>query len=177
MAIEVIIEIPKGSRNKYEVDHETGRIFLDRYLFTPMAYPLDYGFIEDSLADDGDPLDALVITPEPVFPGVTVIARPIGVFKMTDEAGGDDKLLCVLDDVRYESFEDISDIDDFTKDEIEHFFVHYKDLEPGKSVQGSGWGDRAEAESILQAALDAYKRVGDNSREGLEEEKEAKTEN
>ncbi|SDL93543.1 inorganic pyrophosphatase [Corynebacterium mycetoides] len=177
MAIEVIIEIPKGSRNKYEVDHESGKIFLDRYLFTPMAYPADYGFIDNTLADDGDPLDALVITPEPVFPGVTVIARPIGVFRMTDEAGGDDKLLCVLDDVRYETFKDIDDIDNFTKDEIEHFFVHYKDLEPGKEVSGSGWGNREEAEQILQAAIDQYKQVGDNSREGLEDEKEAKTEN
>ena len=177
MAIEVIIEIPKGSRNKYEVDHETGRVFLDRYLFTPMAYPADYGFIDNTLGLDTDPLDALVITPEPVFPGVTVIARPVGVFKMTDEAGGDDKLLCVLDDVRYESFQDIDDIDDFTKDEIEHFFMHYKDLEPGKEATGSGWGDRAEAQMILQAALDAYEKTGDNSREGLEEEKEAKTEN
>ncbi|QPK83016.1 inorganic diphosphatase [Corynebacterium qintianiae] len=177
MAIEVIIEIPKGSRNKYEVDHESGKIFLDRYLFTPMAYPADYGFIDNTLADDGDPLDALVITPEPVFPGVTVIARPIGVFKMTDEAGGDDKLLCVLDDVRYESFQDIDDIDDFTKDEIEHFFVHYKDLEPNKEVTGSGWGNREEAEKILQDSLDNFARVGDNSREGLQEEKEAKTAN
>ncbi len=177
MAIEVIIEIPKGSRNKYEVDHETGKVFLDRYLFTPMAYPADYGFIDNTLADDGDPLDALVICPEPVFPGVTVIARPIGVFKMTDEAGGDDKLLCVIDDVRYENYKDISDVSDFVKDEIEHFFVHYKDLEPNKEVTGSGWGDKAEAEAILQAALDEFKRVGDNSREGLEAEKEAKTEN
>ena len=102
MATEVIIEIPKGSRNKYEVDHETGRVHLDRYLFTPMAYPADYGYIEHTLADDGDPLDALVITPEPVFPGVVVAARPIGVFKMTDEAGGDDKLLAVIDDPRWE---------------------------------------------------------------------------
>ncbi|WP_394281849.1 inorganic diphosphatase [Corynebacterium sp.] len=177
MAIEVIIEIPKGSRNKYEVDHESGKIFLDRYLFTPMAYPADYGFIDNSLADDGDPLDALVITPEPVFPGVTVIARPIGVFKMTDEAGGDDKLLCVLDDVRYEKYKDIDDVDDFTKDEIEHFFVHYKDLEPNKHVTGSGWGNREEAERILQDSLDQFKKVGDNSRENLEAEKEAKTEN
>ncbi|WP_066524399.1 inorganic diphosphatase [Corynebacterium bouchesdurhonense] len=178
MAIEVIIEIPKGSRNKYEVDHETGKVFLDRYLFTPMAYPADYGFIDNTLADDGDPLDALVITPEPVFPGVTVIARPIGVFKMTDEAGGDDKLLCVIDDPRYESYQDITDVSDFVKDEIEHFFVHYKDLEPNKHVTGSGWSGREDAEAILQASLDAFERAGEqNSRENLEAEKEAKTEN
>ena len=158
MAIEVTIEIPKGSRNKYELDHETGKVYLDRYLFTPMAYPLDYGFIDHTLADDGDPLDALVITPEPVFPGVIVKARPLGVFKMTDEAGGDDKLLCVLDDVRYDHYQDISDVSDFLKDEIEHFFVHYKDLEPNKEVSGSGWGNKAEAEKILQDAIEAYKK-------------------
>ncbi|WP_267208553.1 inorganic diphosphatase [Corynebacterium sp. Marseille-P8863] len=158
MATEVIIEIPKGSRNKYEVDHETGRVHLDRYLFTPMAYPADYGYIEHTLADDGDPLDALVITPEPVFPGVVVAARPIGVFKMTDEAGADDKLLCVIDDIRYEGYQDISDVSDFLKNEIEHFFVHYKDLEPNKEVTGSGWGDKAEAEKILQDAIEAYKK-------------------
>ncbi|MCQ4621285.1 inorganic diphosphatase [Corynebacterium sp. CCUG 71335] len=154
---EVTIEIPKGSRNKYEVDHETGKVFLDRYLFTSMAYPLDYGYIDHTLGDDGDPLDALVITPEPVFPGVIVKARPLGVFKMTDEAGGDDKLLCVLDDVRYDNYQDINDVSDFLKDEIEHFFVHYKDLEPNKDVTGSGWGDKAEAEKILEAAIANYK--------------------
>ena len=158
MATEVIIEIPKGSRNKYELDHKTGRVYLDRYLFTPMAYPADYGYIEHTLADDGDPLDALVILPEPVFPGVTVKVRPLGVFKMTDEAGGDDKLLCVIDDVRYEHYQDIDDVSQFLKDEIEHFFVHYKDLEPNKEVSGSGWGNKAEAEKILQDAIEAYKK-------------------
>ena len=157
MSIEVTIEIPKGSRNKYEVDHETGKVYLDRYLFTPMAYPLDYGFIDHTLGEDGAPLDALVILPEPVFPGVIVKARPLGVFKMTDEAGGDDKLLCVIDDVRYEHFQDINDVSDFVKDEIEHFFVHYKDLEPNKEVTGSGWGDKAEAEKILAEAIERHK--------------------
>lgn len=157
MSIKVTIEIPKGSRNKYEVDHETGKVYLDRYLFTPMAYPLDYGFIDHTLGEDGDPLDALVILPESVFPGVIVKARPLGVFKMTDEAGGDDKLLCVIDDVRYEHFQDINDVSDFVKDEIEHFFVHYKDLEPNKEVTGSGWGDKAEAEKILAEAIERHK--------------------
>jgi len=156
MSIEVTIEIPKGSRNKYEVDHETGKVYLDRYLFTPMAYPADYGFIDHTLGEDGDPLDALVILPEPVFPGVIVEARPVGVCKMTDEAGGDDKLLCVIDDVRYERYQDINDVEDHIKDEVEHFFVHYKDLEPNKEVSGSGWGDKAEAERILQEAKDRY---------------------
>ena len=157
MSIEVTIEIPKGSRNKYELDHETGKIYLDRYLFTPVAYPLDYGFIDGTLGEDGDPLDALVILPEPVLPGVIVPARVLGVFKMTDEAGGDDKLLCVIDDPRWAHLQDIEDVSQFQRDEIEHFFVHYKDLEPNKEVTGSGWGNKAEAEKIHAEAIARYK--------------------
>ena len=157
MSIEVTIEIPKGSRNKYELDHETGKIYLDRYLFTPMAYPLDYGFIDGTLGEDGDPLDALVILPEPVLPGVIVPARVLGVFKMTDEAGGDDKLLCVIDDPRWAHLQDIEDVSQFQRDEIEHFFVHYKDLEQNKEVTGSGWGNKAEAEKIHAEAIARYK--------------------
>ena len=157
MSIEVTIEIPKGSRNKYELDHETGKIYLDRYLFTPMAYPLDYGFIDGTLGEDGDPLDALVILPEPVLPGVIVPARVLGVFTMTDEAGGDDKLLCVIDDPRWAHLQDIEDVSQFQRDEIEHFFVHYKDLEPNKEVTGSGWGNKAEAEKIHAEAIARYK--------------------
>lgn len=157
MSIEVTIEIPKSSRNKYELDHETGKIYLDRYLFTPMAYPLDYGFIDGTLGEDGDPLDALVILPEPVLPGVIVPARVLGVFKMTDEAGGDDKLLCVIDDPRWAHLQDIEDVSQFQRDEIEHFFVHYKDLEPNKEVTGSGWGNKAEAEKIHAEAIARYK--------------------
>ena len=157
MSIEVTIEIPKGSRNKYELDHETGKIYLDRYLFTPMAYPLDYGFIDGTLGEDGDPLDALVILPEPVLPGVIVPARVLGVFKMTDEAGGDDKLLCVIDDPRWAHLQDIEDVSQFQRDEIEHFFEHYKDLEPNKEVTGSGWGNKAEAEKIHAEAIARYK--------------------
>ncbi|AZA12740.1 inorganic diphosphatase [Corynebacterium choanae] len=156
MSVEVTIEIPAGSRNKYEVDHETGKVKLDRYLFTPMAYPTDYGFIDHTLGEDGDPLDALVILPEPVFPGCLVDARVLGVFNMTDEAGGDDKLICVLDDVRYDHMQTIDDVPQHLRDEIEHFFVHYKDLEKGKEVSGTGWGDKAAAEQILAEAKDRY---------------------
>ncbi|QGU08328.1 Inorganic pyrophosphatase [Corynebacterium occultum] len=156
MNVEVTVEIPKGSRNKYEVDHETGKVYLDRYLFTPMAYPADYGFIDHTLGEDGDPMDALVIAPEPVVPGVIVRARIVGVFKMTDEAGGDDKLLTVIDDPRFESFQDINDISQFTQDEIEHFFLHYKDLEPGKEVKGAGWGTKEEAVRIYQESIERY---------------------
>lgn len=154
--IEVTIEIPKGSRNKYEI--EDGKIYLDRYLFTPMAYPADYGYIDNTLGEDGDPLDALVILPESVFPGVIVKARTVGVFKMTDEAGGDDKLLCVLDDPRFDKYQDIEDLSQYTKDEIEHFFVHYKDLEPGKEAHGEGWGTAAEAQQILDEAIERAKK-------------------
>lgn len=156
MSVEVTIEVPKGQRNKYEIDHESGKIYLDRYLFTPMGYPADYGYIDHTLGEDGDPLDALVLLPESVYPGVTVKTRIIGVFKMTDEAGGDDKLLAVLDDPRWDRFQDLADVNQFELDAIEHFFVHYKDLEPGKEVTGSGWGDKAEAEAILAAAIERY---------------------
>jgi len=147
MDVEVIIEIPKGQRNKYEIDHHTGRIRLDRMLFTSTRYPADYGFIEDTLGGDGDPLDALVLLEEPTFPGCLVTARVIGMFQMTDEKGPDDKVLCVLaHDPRAEHLRDIHHVPEFERLEIQHFFEVYKDLEPGKSVEGSRWADRASAE-------------------------------
>lgn len=158
MQFDVTIEIPKGQRNKYEVDHETGRVRLDRYLYTPMAYPTDYGFIEDTLGDDGDPLDALVLLPQPVFPGVLVAARPVGMFRMVDEHGGDDKVLCVpAGDPRWDRVQDIGDVPAFELDAIKHFFVHYKDLEPGKFVKAADWVDRAEAEAEVQRSVERFK--------------------
>lgn len=158
MQFDVTIEIPKGQRNKYEVDHETGRVRLDRYLYTPMAYPTDYGFIEDTLGDDGDPLDALVLLPQPVFPGVLVAARPVGMFRMVDEHGGDDKVLCVpAGDPRWDHVQDIGDVPAFELDAIKHFFVHYKDLEPGKFVTAADWVDRAEAEAEVQRSVERFK--------------------
>ncbi len=154
MEHEVVIEIPKGSRNKYEVDHETGRVKLDRYLFTPMGYPTDYGFFENTLGEDGDPLDALVLLTESVFPGCIVDARPVAMFKMTDEAGGDDKLLCVpAGDPRWDHIQDVGDISQFELDAIKHFFVHYKDLEPGKFVKAADWVGRKEAEEELARSI------------------------
>ena len=154
---DAIIEIPKGSRNKYEVDHETGRVFLDRTLFTSFAYPTDYGFFENTLADDGDPLDVLLLLDYPVFPGVGVKVRPVGVFKMTDDGGGDAKVICVqYKDPRWAHIQDLGDVPEYTRKEIEHFFEHYKDLEPGKWVKTEGWGNAAEAEGLIQAALKAY---------------------
>lgn len=157
MKHDVTIEIPRGSRVKYEVDHETGRIRLDRVLFTSMQYPTHYGYFDDTLGEDGDPLDALVLLQEfDLHPGVVVEARPIGVFNMTDESGGDAKILCVLDDKRFDHIQDISDVDDFLIKEIEHFFSRYKDLEPAKWVKPEGWGDRAAAEAELEASIKRF---------------------
>ena len=134
---------PQGQKNKYEVDHETGRIRLDRTLFTSTAYPADYGFIEGTLGQDGDPLDALVLVSEPTFPGCLIKCRAIAMFRMTDEAGGDDKVLCVpASDHRRDHLRDITDVREYLLLEIEHFFTVYKDLEPGKSVEGATWAGR-----------------------------------
>jgi inorganic pyrophosphatase len=152
MDFDVIIEIPKGQRNKYEMDHETGRIRLDRMLFTSTRYPSDYGFIEGTLADDGDPLDALVLVEDPTFPGCVIDCRAIGMFRMRDENGIDDKVLCVpATDPRVEHLRDISDVSEFDRLEIQHFFEVYKELEPGKRVEGFSWVGRAEAEAQVQA--------------------------
>ncbi|SHH20972.1 inorganic pyrophosphatase [Jatrophihabitans endophyticus] len=151
MEFDVLIEIPRGSRNKYEVDHETGRMRLDRTLFTSTQYPADYGFIEDTLGEDGDPLDALVLVHgDPLFPGVLVRCRAIGMFRMTDEKGGDDKVLAVpTADPRLEHLRDIHHLPEFDRLEIQHFFEVYKELEPGKSVEGANWVNRREAEAEI----------------------------
>jgi len=144
--IHVIIEIPRGSRNKYEIDHEDGRVYLDRRLFTATTYPADYGFVEHTLAGDGDPLDALVLLEDPVFPGVIVECRPVGVLYMRDEAGEDAKLICVPP--KEPRFSDVHDIDDLTPQllqEIEHFFNVYKALEPEKHSSSEGMGGRDAA--------------------------------
>ncbi len=154
MEFDVLIEVPRGSRNKYEVDHSTGRMRLDRTLFTATQYPADYGYIEDTLGADDDPLDALVLIPgDPLFPGVIVRCRAIGMFRMTDEKGGDDKVLAVpAKDPRLEHLRDIHHLPEFDRLEIQHFFEVYKDLEPGKSVEGAEWVGRADAErEIVQS--------------------------
>jgi inorganic pyrophosphatase len=158
---DVLIEIPRGSRNKYEIDHGTGRMRLDRTLFTSTQYPADYGYIENTLGADGDPLDALVILQgDPLFPGVLVRCRAIGMFRMTDEKGGDDKVLAVpTTDPRLEHLRDIHHVPEFDRLEIQHFFEVYKELEPGKSVEGANWVGRAEAEAEIERS---YKRATDN---------------
>jgi inorganic pyrophosphatase len=158
---DVVIEIPKGSRNKYEVDHDTGRVKLDRYLFTSMGYPADYGFIENTLGEDGDPLDALVLLPEPLFPGCLVEARPVGMFQMEDEAGGDDKVLCVpAGDPRWDHIQQLDDISSFEREAIKHFFVHYKDLEPNKWVKAADFVGRDAAEAEVLRSLERFKTTG-----------------
>jgi inorganic pyrophosphatase len=156
---DVTIEIPKGQRNKYEVDHETGRIRLDRMLFTSTRYPADYGFIEDTLGEDGDPLDALVLLDEPTFPGCLISCRAIGMYRMTDEKGGDDKVLCVpAGDPRMEHLRDVYHVGEFDRLEIQHFFEVYKDLEPGKSVEGATWVGREAAEAEITRSYERAKR-------------------
>ena len=153
MDFDVTIEIPKGGRNKYEMDHETGRIRLDRTLFTATFYPADYGFIEGTLGEDGDPLDALVLVEEPTFPGCLIRSRAIGMFRMKDEKGADDKVLCVpAEDPRLEHLRDIHHLPEFDRQEIQHFFEIYKTLEPGKSVEGATWVGRVEAEREILAS-------------------------
>jgi inorganic pyrophosphatase len=149
---DVVIEIPKGQRNKYEMDHESGRIRLDRMLFTSTRYPADYGFIEGTLADDGDPLDALVVLDEPTFPGCLIRCRAIGMFRMRDEKGMDDKVLCVpATDPRVAHLRDITDVSEFDLLEIQHFFEVYKELEPGKQVEAARWTDREAAEAEIES--------------------------
>ncbi len=158
LTFDMTVEIPRGTKNKYEMDHNSGRIRLDRTLFTSTQYPYDYGFIEGTLGEDGDPLDAMVILPESTFPGCLVECRAIAMFQMQDEMGGDDKVLCIpTADSRRDYMADLDDIPEFMLLEIEHFFTVYKDLEPGKSVEGATWVGRAEAEKEVLASLERAK--------------------
>ena len=156
-AFTAYIEIPKGSRNKYEYDHETHALKLDRFLFSSVVYPTDYGFVPDTLGLDGDPVDVLVLHDEVFYPTSLVSVRPVGVFNMTDDGGSDAKVIAVLaKDPRWDWVQDVTDIPEFQRKEIEHFFEHYKDLEPNKWVKTEGWGDAAEAEAIIAAGIAAY---------------------
>jgi adenylate kinase len=164
-AVEVIIEVPRGSRNKYEFDHERHVMHLDRRLFSATVYPADYGFIPETLAEDGDPLDALVLLEEPVFPGCWVRARPIGIFWMEDEKGPDAKIICVpLGDPRWDQVQDLDDMPAHLRSEIHHFFDVYKALEPGKSTSTTGFEGREAALGEIAAArarLLHQQRAGD----------------
>jgi inorganic pyrophosphatase len=164
---DVFVEIPKGQRNKYELDHVSGRLRLDRTLFTSTQYPADYGFIEHTLGQDGDPLDALVLLQEPTFPGCLILSRAIGMFRMSDEKGADDKVLCVpATDPRLEHLRDIHHLAEFDRLEIQHFFEVYKDLEPGKSVEGATWVGRAAAEREIEASYQRAREALDTDGAG-----------
>ncbi|RKX45169.1 MAG: inorganic diphosphatase [Thermotogae bacterium] len=154
--VTIIVEIPKGSRNKYEYDKEKGIIKFDRTLFSAVHYPCDYGFITDTLAKDGDPLDALVLVWEPTFPGCLIEAKPVGAFKMWDEKGPDEKVLCVpIRDPVWNFVETLEDVPPHLLKEIEHFFSIYKELE--EKVTGvEGWVDKAQALEIIKDARKRY---------------------
>ena len=156
--IEVFVEIPRGSRNKYEIDKVRGVLTLDRVLYSSVHYPTDYGFVVDTLADDGDALDALVVVDEPTFPGCHIIARPIGVLDMQDEKGQDQKILAVpVGDPRFSSIRDLQDIDQHWLREIENFFQTYKALED-KWTDVVGWEDAAAAARVISQARELHAR-------------------
>ena len=155
--INVIIEVPVGGEPiKYEMDKVSGALFVDRYLYTSMRYPGNYGFVPNTLSDDGDPVDVIVASTRAITPGAVINCRPIGVLLMSDEAGGDEKIIAVPSSKltrRYDSVINYSDLPQITLDQIEHFFEHYKDLETEKWVKIDGWGDVQEAKRLILEAM------------------------
>ncbi|KAB7648892.1 inorganic diphosphatase [Polymorphobacter fuscus] len=158
--VNVIIECPLGGEPvKYEIDKASGALFVDRILHTAMRYPTNYGFIPNTLADDGDPIDALVVARTPLIPGCIIRVRPVGVMMMEDDGGGDAKLLCVSVNKVYPYYSNVAeytDLPDILLQQIEHFFTHYKDLEPGKWVKFQGWEGRETAERLILESIDRY---------------------
>ncbi len=155
--VNVVVEVPVGGEPiKYEMDKKAGTLVVDRFLYTSMRYPGNYGFIPHTLSDDGDPIDVLVANQRGIIPGAVMAVRPVGVLKMQDEAGGDEKIVAVPVPRltrRYENVRNIGDLPEITRQQIEHFFAHYKDLETGKWVNVVGWGDAAEAEQMIVDAI------------------------
>ncbi len=162
--VNVIIEVATGGEPiKYEMHKEAGTLVVDRFLHTPMRYPGNYGFVPHTLSDDGDPIDVLVANTRPIIPGAVINVRPIGVLKMTDNAGGDEKIIAVPSPnltKRYMNVHNYTDMPQITIEQIQHFFEHYKDLEAGKWVKLAGWGDAAEARSLIVAAIAREKAAG-----------------
>jgi len=155
MSIDVFVEIPKFSRQKYEFDEELKAVKLDRTLFGPMYFPFEYGFIKDTMGEDGDPLDVVLLSSFPTFPGCYVKAEPIGLLEMTDEAGVDTKIIAVPSskiDPRFSQIKDVKDLPEHTKKEIKEFFENYKNLEPGKWVKVKDFKSKTEAEKIIEEA-------------------------
>ncbi len=159
--VNVIIEVPIGGEPiKYEMDKASGALFVDRFLHTPMRYPGNYGFVPHTLSDDGDPIDVLIASTRPIMPGAVINVRPIGVLKMSDEGGEDEKIIAVPSPKltkRYVDVTELSHVAEITREQIKHFFEHYKDLEPGKWVKVTGWGDAAEARKMIVEAIERAK--------------------
>ena len=156
--VNVIVEVQIGGEPiKYEMDKEAGTLVVDRFLYTPMRYPGNYGFVPHTLSDDGDPIDVLVANTRPIIPGAVINVRPIGVLRMEDDGGGDEKIIAVPSPkltARYAKVMTYTDLPEITWRQIEHFFLHYKDLEPGKWVKLLGWGDAAEAKRLIVEAIE-----------------------
>ena len=155
--VNVIVEVPIGGEPiKYELDKAAGTLVVDRFLHTPMRYPGNYGFVPHTLSDDGDPIDVLIANTRPIVPGAVINVRPIGVLKMEDDGGGDEKIIAVPVPKltkRYENVHNYTDLPTITREQIQHFFEHYKDLEPGKWVKLIGWGDADEARKLIVEAI------------------------
>ena len=162
MEVDVLIEISKGSNVKYELDKEKNRVRVDRFLYTSMYYPFNYGFIEETLADDGDPVDVLILSYESIIPGSLITVKPIGVLEMEDEAGKDEKVIAVPKekiDPFWGRYNDINEIPEAYKNQIKHFFENYKTLEPGKWVKIKDWLNKEEAEKLIEKAFENYKNA------------------
>jgi inorganic pyrophosphatase len=161
--VNVIVEVPVGGEPvKYEMDKASGAMVVDRFLYTSMRYPGNYGFIPKTLSDDGDPCDVLICNQRGIIPGAIVACRPVGVLKMQDEAGGDEKIIAVPVPRltrRYENVHNYTHLPDITISQVQHFFEHYKDLEPTKWVKVLGWGDAAEARAIIVQAMERYRNT------------------
>lgn len=163
--LNVVIEVPLGGEPiKYEIDKPSGAMFVDRYLYTPMRYPCNYGFVPHTLSLDGDPIDVMCVGQRALVPGCVLRVRPIGVLMMEDDGGEDEKILAVPHQkltAFYNGIENYTDLPEITPKRIEHFFTHYKDLEPGKWVKIQGWGDREKAEELIAAAVERAKKAGE----------------
>ena len=161
--VNVVIEVPIGGEPiKYEMDKAAGTLVVDRFLYTPMRYPGNYGFIPHTLSEDGDPCDVLVANTRPIIAGAVISVRPIGVLRMRDEAGGDEKIVAVPSSKltkRYDKVRNYKDMPEISVQQIEHFFSHYKDLEPGKWVEFAGWGDAEEAQRLILEAIERAKKA------------------
>lgn len=163
--VNVVVEVAIGGEPiKYEMDKEAGTLVVDRFLYTPMRYPGNYGFVPHTLSEDGDPIDVLIANTRPIIPGAVINVRPVGVFKMEDDGGGDEKIIAVPVPKltrRYEHIKNYTDMPAITLEQIQHFFEHYKDLEPGKWVKVIGWGDAAEAKRLITEAIERAEAKGE----------------